>query len=125
MEKTFADRYIQNSDFAKIFSLERFLLYGIQLSLNRYTKTKVLLKFGSLERLYVEMRSKKLFKLPGTHVRCTMHTLSLCECFVKFCILEIMCVDMRSKKQLKKIANEPIHMKYRCTCMKMISRQTH
>ena len=31
-----------------------------------YTKTKFLFKFGSLERLYVEMRSKKLFKLPDT-----------------------------------------------------------
>ena len=30
------------------------------------TKTKFLFKFGSLERLYVEMRSKKLFKLPDT-----------------------------------------------------------
>ena len=32
--------------------------------MNVYTKTKVLFKFGSLERLYVETRSKKRFKLP-------------------------------------------------------------
>ena len=34
--------------------------------MNVYTKTKFLFKFGSLERLYVEMRSKKQFKLPDT-----------------------------------------------------------
>ena len=43
----------------------------------------------------------------------------------KFGSLEIMRVEMRSIKQLKEIANEPIHVKFRCTCMKMISRQTH
>ena len=45
---------------------ERLSLYtiAIQLSLNQYTKTKVLFKFGSLEKLYVEMISKNLFKLP-------------------------------------------------------------
>ena len=37
---------------------------AIQLSLNQYTKTKVLFKLGSLEKLYVEMISKNLFKLP-------------------------------------------------------------
>ena len=54
-------------------------------TMNVYTKTKVLFKFGSLK---------------------------------------IMCVEMRSKKAIKNIANEPIHVKFRCTCMKMISRQT-
>ena len=31
--------------------------------MNVYIKTKVLFKFGSLERLYVEMRSIMLFKI--------------------------------------------------------------
>ena len=46
--------------------VERLSLYtiAIQLSLNQYTKTKVLFKFGSLEKLYVEMISKNLLKLP-------------------------------------------------------------
>ena len=37
--------------------VERLFLYtlAIQLSLNQYTKTKVLFKFGILEKLYVEM----------------------------------------------------------------------
>ena len=43
----------------------------------------------------------------------------------KFGSLEIVYVEMSSKKQLKEIANEPIYVKFRCTCMKMTSRQTH
>ena len=43
----------------------------------------------------------------------------------KFGSLKIMCVEMRSKKAIKKNANEPIHVKFRCTHMKMILRQTH
>ena len=41
----------------------------------------------------------------------------------KFCILEIMCMEMRSKKQLKKIANKPMHVKFRCTCMYMYENE--
>ena len=49
-----------------------------------YTKTKFLFKFGSLERLYVEMRSKKLFKLPDTReVQMYMYVHALTQCHVK------------------------------------------
>ena len=61
--------------------VERLSLYtiAIQLSLNQYTKTKVLFKFGSLEKLYVEMRSKKAIQMATKRIhvkfRC-MHTFS-------------------------------------------------
>ena len=47
--------------------VERLSLYiihvAIQLSLYQYTKTKILFKFGSLEKLYVEMISKKTIQI--------------------------------------------------------------
>ena len=44
---------------------------AIQSSLNQYTKRKVLFKFGRLEKLYVEMISKKTY----SNCEIYMHTL--------------------------------------------------
>ena len=90
--------------------------------MNVDTRTKVMLKFGSLETVCVDGRSKKLLKLP--HYR-YMSNLGLCTCshiikfpilcslvmklwivnvdtkakvLLKFGSLETLCVDMTLKK---------------------------
>ena len=60
--------------------LPTLFLYIMKLwNMNVYTKAKVLLKFGGLESMCVDMRSKKLFKLPHyRYMGCTcMYALNI------------------------------------------------
>ena len=106
--------------------------------MNVDTKTKVLLRFGSLQTMCVDVRSKKLLKLPHcvymsykglcTHSHTTnfptlclyimklwiMNVDTKTKALLKFGSLQTMCVDVRSKKLLK--LPHCVYMSYKGLC---------